>query len=270
MIDFEAAQLLKPKNDAEEETQYGTMNRSEELSQYKGYVWLSSKVQSRRWKETALSLPQFMLSAALYEVCALTWRRSEESNIIYYYWLGLGAFIGAFVGHMLILLFVEKYDIFRELEEASIISLSIIFGPSTSLPWIKYACSRRGISFTVAFFLIWCVAFISYFGFPFLFRALFQRIKFGETRWLQTSTEVLYDFYSSSSVGLGYACMYATDHVSGNWLSIFEITSNDSWIVAILLVVSAFTVGFLTLQTLQNLLLPATWTDDNQIVHTCS
>lgn len=269
MTDFEREyQPLKP-NVVDETTQYGTVNSIDgDTSQSTVNNWLSVETQYQRWKETALSLPQFMLSAAGYEIFNLMWwGPDDENSIVYYYWMGLGAFIGAFVGHMIILPFiVGKYDVFRELEEASIISLSIIFGPSTTLPWIKYVCAEHGISFTEAFFFIWFTAFISYFGMPFLFRALFQCIKIGKTRWLQSNMETVYDLYNSSSVGFGYAFMYGNYDVSGNWLSIFEITSETSSIVDIFLVVSAFTVGYLIWQTLQNLLLPATWTDENQII----
>lgn len=230
---------------------------------------LDAKTQKKRWRETLLYLIPLSLSVFAMEGGSLSWKNGEVgSSFAGSMWVGFCAALGAMIGRMVRAAIVMNSPFFSlsyEVDEGFVIALSVMFGPAFTYYYIIYVCATESWSLAVSYVVMFLACMLSYFGAPLIFRGLLSLSKGERMSCIQTRDELWRDVCLSVAVGNGYAFLVlnSSEVSSHSLFAALHIDESQETFISMVMYAIVFTVGFLLMQTLQNLSLGHTWADVN-------
>lgn len=233
------------------------------------FTW---KRQQERFLVTVILACKIFFGAFLWQGFGIA-DGSSITSISYYFSTGAGVGVGTMVGH-LFTMYLTKYGRFhqrKELERSLIFGLACVFGPGTAWqPNVNFAKSC-GWSYTATFFYIWLISgalFLTSMTFFKAIASMFHENFFASIHVLPL--QIYLDFLLAISFGLGDAFFTGTSATlfSDDWLAgAFGVYDSTYPFVGMFYAGLSTMVGFLISQSLQNVLLNWTWTDETRNEH---
>lgn len=226
-----------------------------------------------RFTSTLHACPKIFFASFAWEgfgfLCERSLHKSSET-VDYYFMTGLGTFFGVLFAHLMTTFVLGSFINNRDMLVAEIqygMLLAIASGLAAGTVWQFNVNTTESLNFnfTGAFFYVMAMAAFVFFIVTYILRRgndflpLHMRCQFESASY----STLRNDFLLGLSIGAADGFFVGTDNAEfrAAWLPGFNVSHSTSVFAAMLLSGSSGLVGYLLMQTLQNLILTSTWTD---------